>query len=83
MDSKRGAVYIRPMTRRTTIEVDEDLLRAAQEVLDTRGLKDTVDRALTEVVRAARRRRLAERLADGSAFDFEGAAIDRAAHWRT
>lgn len=71
------------MTRRTTIDVDDELLAQAQAVLGTRGLKDTVDRALTEIVRADRRRRLAEGLRDGTAFDFEHAPIDRAAQWWT
>ena len=62
------------MARRTTIEVDDVLLRAAQDVLGTTGLKDTVDSALTEVVRAARRRRLADRLASGDGFDAEALA---------
>lgn len=50
------------MLRRTTIEVDEDLLAKAQTVLGTTGLKDTVDAALDEVVRAHLRKRLAERI---------------------
>lgn len=70
------------MKRRTTIEIEDALLRDAQAALGTRGLKRTVDRALTEAVHTARRRRLAERLADGTAFDFDGAPIDRAAQWR-
>lgn len=59
------------MGRRTTLEIDEELLAAAKEVLGTRGLKDTVDAALSETVRAARRRRLAERLHTGEGLDLE------------
>lgn len=39
------------MTRRTTIDVDEDRLRQAQKALGTSGLKDTVDAAFDEVIR--------------------------------
>lgn len=55
--------------KRTTLEVDEELLAAAQEALGTVGIKRTVDAALLEAVRVARRRRLAERLRSGSGFD--------------
>ncbi|HEY3603442.1 MAG TPA: type II toxin-antitoxin system VapB family antitoxin [Sporichthyaceae bacterium] len=57
------------MIRRTTIEIDDELLARAAEVLDTTGMRETVHRALDEVVRAARRRRLAERLRTGEGTD--------------
>jgi Arc/MetJ family transcription regulator len=57
------------MPRRTTIEIDDERLAAAQRVLGTKGLKDTVEGAFDEVIRADRRRRLAERLATGEGFD--------------
>ncbi len=59
------------MRRRTTIELDDELLAAAQQVLGTHGIKETVDSALSETVRAARRRRLADRLRSGEGFDRE------------
>jgi Arc/MetJ family transcription regulator len=37
--------------RRTTLDIDEDMLSQAREILGTRGVKDTVDEALREVVR--------------------------------
>jgi Arc/MetJ family transcription regulator len=37
--------------RRTTLDIDEDMLSKAREILGTRGVKDTVDEALREVVR--------------------------------
>jgi len=52
-------------------------------VLGTHGLKETVDRALTEVVRASRRRELANRLASGAGLDFDEQTITAARHWRT
>lgn len=57
------------MTRRTSIEVDDELLAHAQEALGTDGLKDTVDAALREAVRRALRGRLARRLETGDGID--------------
>jgi len=37
--------------RRTTLDIDEEMLAQAREILGTRGIKDTVDEALREVVR--------------------------------
>lgn len=36
---------------RTTLDVDEDMLAKAQNILGTKGIKDTVDEALREVLR--------------------------------
>jgi Arc/MetJ family transcription regulator len=44
--------------RRTTLEIDEDMLSKAREILGTKGVKDTVDEALREVVRREAGRRL-------------------------
>ena len=71
------------MPRKTTITVDDDLLAKAQAVLGTHGLKDTVDEALSEIVRAALRRELAERLATGEGLDFDDATRRAARRWRT
>lgn len=71
------------MGRRTTIEVEDSLIEEAKAVLGTAGLKDTVDAALVEVIRAARRRALADRLATGEGLDFDKATIKAARRWRT
>lgn len=64
--------------------VDDELLAQAQSALGTAGLKDTVDRALTEAVRAQRRRELMERLETGEGFDRELLSDEvRRSHWRT
>lgn len=55
--------------RRTSLEIDENRLTRAQQVLGTKGVKDTIDRALDEVLRADLRRRLAERLRTGEGID--------------
>ncbi len=71
------------MTRKTTIVVDEKLLADAQSVLGTKGLKDTVDQALTEIVRAARRRELADQLERGEGLDFSEEVARAARQWHT
>ena len=76
-------MYDSDVSRRTTIEMDEQLLEAAQAVLGTRGLKETVDRALTEVVRASRRRALADRLSSGAGLDFDDETVKAARQWRS
>jgi len=64
------------MARRTTIEVDEELLGRAQSALGTRGLKDTVDAALGEAIRRSQRERLAQRIADGRGIDRSPDVLD-------
>jgi Arc/MetJ family transcription regulator len=71
------------VARKTTITVDDELLAKAQAVLGTRGLKDTVDEALNEVVRAALRRELADRLETGEGLDFSEPVRRAARQWRT
>jgi Arc/MetJ family transcription regulator len=71
------------MSRKTTITVDDELLAKAQAVLGTHGLKDTVDQALTEIVRAALRRDLADRLETGEGLDFSEPVRRAARQWRT
>lgn len=76
-------MYPSDVSRRTTIEMDEQLLEAAQAVLGTRGLKETVDRALREVVRASRRRALADRLSSGAGLDLDDETVRAARQWRS
>ena len=57
------------MPRRTTIEVDDELLSRAQEALGTRGLKDTVEKAFREAIRRDLRERLAARIETGAGID--------------
>jgi Arc/MetJ family transcription regulator len=71
------------VARKTTIAVDDELLAQAQAVLGTHGLKDTVDAALTEVVRADLRRQLADQLESGEGLDFSEDVIRAARQWRT
>jgi Arc/MetJ family transcription regulator len=48
------------MVKRTSLNLELDLVASAREVLGTRGTTDTVHRALEEVVRRERLKRLAE-----------------------
>jgi Arc/MetJ family transcription regulator len=48
------------MVRRTTINLDTDLVAEAREVLKTRNTTDTVHDALRDVVRRERLKRLGE-----------------------
>jgi Arc/MetJ family transcription regulator len=57
------------MARRTSIDIDDAKLQRVQKVLGTRGLKDTVERAFDEILRADLRRQLAERIRTGEGFD--------------
>ncbi len=57
------------MGRRTTLEVDDTLLRQAQGALGTTGLKDTVEKAFREAIRRRLRERLAERIDAGAGVD--------------
>jgi len=61
--------YAGDMERRTSIEIDDDKLGRVQRILGTKGLKDTVDRAFDEVLRAHLRRELIEQIRTGEGID--------------
>ena len=52
------------MVKRTSLNLDFDLVADARSVLHTRGTTDTIHEALAEVVRRERLRELAERRFD-------------------
>lgn len=64
------------------MEIDEERLTRAQEVLGTSGIKDTVDRALREVIRADLRRRLTERIRSGEGVDRSPELLEESRRWR-
>lgn len=68
--------------RRTSLEIDEERLAQAQRVLGTTGVKDTIDRALSEVLRADLRRRLAERIRTGEGIDRSEELLEASRRWR-
>jgi Arc/MetJ family transcription regulator len=67
---------------KTLIDVDEDSLAAAAEVLHTKTKKDTVNAALKAVAALAARRRDLQRLASGGLPDLEDPEVMRAAWQR-
>lgn len=67
--------------RRTSIELDEHRLAKVQRVLGTSGVKDTVDRAFDEVLRADLRRRLARRVRAGEGVDRGDTILQASRRW--
>jgi len=68
--------------KRTSLVIDEQQLARAQRVLGTTGVKDTVDRALEEVLRVDLRRRLAERVRSGEGIDRGEEVLRESRRWR-
>jgi Arc/MetJ family transcription regulator len=67
---------------KTLIDIDEEYLAAAQQVLGTATKKDTVNAALREVAALAARRRDLQRLTSGGLPDLEDEDVMRAAWQR-
>lgn len=63
----RSRGYRMPVIKRTSINLELDLVAAAREVLGSNGTTDTIHRALEDVVRREKLRRLAAR--DFSEYD--------------
>jgi Arc/MetJ family transcription regulator len=68
--------------RRTSLEIDEEQLRRVQRVLGTKGIKDTIDRALDEVLRADLRRRLVDRVRTGEGIDRGDEVLEASRRWQ-
>lgn len=66
---------------KTTLVLDEAKLRRARKVLGTKGIKDTIDRALDEVLALAARRRLVEKLRRMEGIDLDDPKV-MAGAWR-
>jgi Arc/MetJ family transcription regulator len=58
---------------KTSVEVDQDIVRQAAAILGTRTLRETIDAALREVVQARRRLELIALLSEEGRFDFDAA----------
>ncbi len=78
MYSTATSVYTAYM-RKTTLVIDDALVEQARSILGTRGIKDTVDRALQEVVRSAARRALIRRMETLDGLDLADADVMRQA----
>ena len=62
---------------RTTVNIDDASLKAAQDALGTRGLTETVNRALQEVARHARLQSFDVRDFDVTDDDIAASRADR------
>jgi Arc/MetJ family transcription regulator len=67
---------------KTLIDINEEYLAAAQQVLHTETKKDTVNAALREVAALAARRRDLQRLTSGALPDLDDEGVMRAAWQR-
>lgn len=67
--------------RKTTLEIDDAVLEDARRILGTRGIKDTVDAALHEVLSSQARRELVVQLATHDGLDLADPDVMREA-WR-
>lgn len=67
--------------RKTSFEIDTAKVAAAKDILGTKTLTDTVDAALSEVVRLQQRRRLLELLSTPGALELDDPEV-MAGAWR-
>lgn len=67
------------MIKRTSLNLELDLVAEARKVLETNGTTDTIHRALEEVVRRERLRRLSEERFD----DLTDEAVQQLRTWRS
>lgn len=63
--------------RKTSFEIDTTKVDAAKEILGTKGLTDTVDAALSEVVKLRGRERLIELLSTPGVLELNNAEVMR------
>jgi Arc/MetJ family transcription regulator len=68
--------------RKTSVEINEDLLAAVQRVLSTATLKETIEQAFREVLRAEARREEVEALSTMRGMDLSNEKIMSGA-WRS
>ena len=61
--------------KKTTLVIDEVLVDRAQAILGTRGLKATIDRALTKIVELDARRRAVAQLEAMDRLDLDREAV--------
>jgi Arc/MetJ family transcription regulator len=68
--------------RKTSVEINEDLLTAVQRVLSTRTLRETIEEAFREVLRVEARREEIEALATMQGMDLADPDVMSGA-WRS
>ena len=67
-------------TRKTSVKIDEELLAAVQTILETSTVKDTIEQAFLEVLRARARTEEVEALAEQKGMDLRDEVLSKA--WR-
>jgi Arc/MetJ family transcription regulator len=67
---------------KTMVDIDPALLAAARTELGARTNKETVNRALAEIVAMAARRRLVAQLCSGDGLDLSDPDAGRSEAWR-
>lgn len=68
--------------RKTSVEIDDELLDRARRVLGTATVRETIEHAFIEVVRADARRREVEALSEMEGLDLANAEV-MAGAWRS
>jgi len=68
--------------RKTSVEIDEELLQKVRGILGTRTLKETIEEAFREVVREQARREEVEALVSMDGMDLDDPEVMSRA-WRT
>lgn len=71
-----------PAMRKTSVEIDDHLIAQARRVLGTSSIKETIDSALREIVRAAARRQEVQALAAMDDLDLADESVMEKA-WRS
>lgn len=68
---------------KTTVEIDLELLAHVQEVLGTKGIKETIDKALDDVWRRHLRERFLRQLETQDGIDIGPEMLEETrAHWK-
>ncbi len=80
IQSRLARIYRGEVTKRL-VDIDDDLLARAREILGTPTMKDTVNGALQEVVNLELRRRHADQLATMAGLDLDDPDVMSGA-WR-
>jgi Arc/MetJ family transcription regulator len=68
-------------TRKTSVLIDQDLLSAVQGVLETKTIKDTIEKAFVEVLRSRAQREEVEALTRMNGLDLANEEVMERA-WR-
>jgi Arc/MetJ family transcription regulator len=69
-------------TRKTSVEINEDLLSAVQRVLSTATIKETIEEAFREILRIEARREEIEALTEMRGSDLADSKV-MAGAWRS